>query len=792
MRRAALVAALCCIGVHRVDAQTTALDRRVSLHVRDVALRDALDRLALQASVRLSYSGDHLPLDRRVSANRDTARLGEVLTDLVRPFAVRPVAVGADHVVLAPIGTAAADSVRAIQVLDRVVVTGSVVAASERPLPVAIDVVSGRASERRDENTLSEILSGSVPGVWMWEQTPTNLLARYGSIRGASSFGLTFPKVYIDGIEVANPLLLTQVASEMIERIEVIRGPQGAALYGSDAISGVVNIVSRHEGTAPDGTHALLRSTIGSSATRYRTGSATIQDHALTIRGGTSLRSRGVTVGGATAGEYIPGAYSREFRVAADTRLIGARRSVIGNARFQAKSASAPANPLLAPYDTDDDPVSDPQTLQTYALGSTFTATPREQWTYSVTAGLDGYRLSNVATERGPVPSVADTALQAASGAATRATLRAAAVANAGTPDRVGATITLAAEQSTLWDRTAGAGPEASTSGSDELVRNVTSSTGLLAQATGSFRDVAFVTAGVRREMIYQLRSPVMGAVLPLLGVSVVKDLEGVSLKGRAAFGKGIRAPRSSMHLAASEPRNLRENLALMPEEQSGVEAGVDVRLGRLLGVHVTRFDQLVSGLVQLVPVPPPPGVSSGSSRSSWYQLQNIGEITNRGWETQASVALGSLQLSGAATLVDSRVRRVAMRYSGELRPGDRMLAVPARTISGTATWTRSRYGMSATVSRASDWINYDRLRIARALVSDSISADDLTGAALRGYWTPYPGTTRLRATVTRDFWRGLSGSVTGENLLGHQRGEPDTITIVPGRTISVGLRARF
>ena len=34
--------------------------------------------------------------------------------------------------------------------------------------------------------------------------------------------------------------------------MEVIRGPQGAALYGSDAISGVVNIVTRHEGA--DGT----------------------------------------------------------------------------------------------------------------------------------------------------------------------------------------------------------------------------------------------------------------------------------------------------------------------------------------------------------------------------------------------------------------------------------------------------------------------------------------------------------------------------------------------------------
>ena len=29
-----------------------------------------------------------------------------------------------------------------------------------------------------------------------------------------------------------------------MSRIEVIRGPQGAALYGADAISGVMNIVT--------------------------------------------------------------------------------------------------------------------------------------------------------------------------------------------------------------------------------------------------------------------------------------------------------------------------------------------------------------------------------------------------------------------------------------------------------------------------------------------------------------------------------------------------------------------
>src|SRR5439155_16239123 len=100
---------------------------------------------------------------------------------------------------------------------------------------------------------------------------PSNLIARYGSIRGASSFSVSYPKVYVDGIEVANPLLMTQFRPEAIDRVEVIRGPQGAALYGADAISGVINIVTRHDGLATDGEQFSLRSGVGLSGSNFAT-----------------------------------------------------------------------------------------------------------------------------------------------------------------------------------------------------------------------------------------------------------------------------------------------------------------------------------------------------------------------------------------------------------------------------------------------------------------------------------------------------------------------------------------
>jgi outer membrane receptor protein involved in Fe transport len=794
MRRAALILALS-LAATDVAAQSP-LDRRVTIHLKDVALRDALDRVAILAGVRLSYSGDHLPLDRRVSVDRDSTPVADVLGDVLRGFPVAPVATASDHIVLTPRFSAEPDTVsRSIAVLERVVVTGSVLGSSERPLPIALDVIAGRDIERRHEGSLSDVLSGSVPGVWLWEHTPTSMLARYGSIRGASSFGLSFPKIYIDGIEVANPLLLTQITPEVVERVEVIRGPQGAALYGSDAISGVINIVSRHEGVSPDGDRALLRSNMGFSGSRYATtAQVPVQEHVLAIRSGSSLRSVGLTLGGASSGQYIPQAYSRELRGSVDARVIGTTSRLTAHARVHGKDAGVPTNPLLSAFNDSLASDDDPQKLRLYSAGSTLTLVPNERWTYSLTGGFDGYSLANVSNDQSPIPSVADTALRNANGSATRGTFRASAVRSLVSASGVGATLTFGAERSDLWDRTDVVGPSGSSPGAPPIIQESGrgTSTGFLGQAVVSFRDAAYVTAGLRRERIGQTYGPAQFSTLPLLGVAVVKDFTNVAVKFRAGYGKGIRPSRSTLHLATRDPRRTMRNPNLAPEQQAGLEAGADIRIGRVVGIHVTRFDQLVSGLIQAVTVTAPTSSGPGG-KSSWYQLQNVGEISNKGWETQASFMKGPVSLSGAATFIDSRVQRLAFGYTGDLRVGDRMLAVPSRTLSGTASWSGRRgLQLSSTISRAYDWVNYDRLRIASRLIDAGATADDLTGSKLRMFWTTYPGAPRLRSSASVDLWRSISLNVTGENLLDYQRGEPDTITIVPGRTITVGLKARF
>lgn len=816
------------------------LDRAISLQARDVSLRDALDRLAASARIRLSYASELLPLDRRVCFSYRGVAIGEALGDLLSGSAIEPVATGGDLVVLAPSRSAApAQGVslvrRPTSVLDRIVVTGSAAGATERSNSVALDVLHGDDLARRGATTLAEALSGTVPGIWMWAQPPSRLSARYGSIRGASSFGVSYPKIYIDGVEVANPLVLTDINPEVVERVEVIRGPQGAALYGSDAISGVINILLRHDGIGPSGDRLQLRTSAGVSGSDFASHDVLAQEHALLLRSGTSTRSAGLGVNVSTFGEFVPGAYSRRGSANGDMRLIGARSSLTMSGRFFSERVGAPHGLSLAPaqpglqespslhtysgrrfgsqspLDSGPPPSAfdstAPQTVRHYTIGTTAAIMPDARWTHSAVIGLDGYRLANVAVDGGPIPTPADSALLAARGSADRASVRLSSVARFGTDDRRSGSLTFALDHSRLHEATAagemlvvqsgGAGPSGPGPGPGPQVEELRSSvtrttTGATSQADLSFRNRLFLTGGLRLERTSGFTARSQLSTLPLLGAAFVIANGRTTLKLRSAYGKGIRPARTTMRATGWtlwQPGSAQD---LAPEEQVGVEFGADLLFDRVGTLRLTRFDQQASGLIQPVATSDPRLDGPSHNRRFGYQLQNVGEIGNSGWELEGSFVFGRLALGSALSLVDSRVERTANGYSGDLRAGDRVLEVPKRTASLNATWLGGAWSTGFTLTRASDWINYDREALNQALLAPNYSMHDFVGATLRSFWRTYDGVTRLNATFQRDLARGLSLVISGDNLLGYQEGEPDNVTVLPGRTVIAGLRFKF
>jgi len=780
---------------------TAPLTRTISLRAREVSLREALDRVAAGAKLRLTYSAEALALDRRVCVAFDSVAVGDALAELLSDAPVRLVVAGADHVVLAPAVVEAPEGERPRVQLDRIVVTGSTAGAAERALPIALEVQDGRDLAHRSAGTVSSVLSAAVPGVWVWEQAPVSVLAQYGSVRGASSFGTSYPKVYLDGIQLANPLLLTRFQPDAIDRVEVIRGPQGAALYGADAISGVANIISRHD-AATAGTRARFTGGLGLAGTDYAANPALQQDYGLALQTGSSTRSAGLTVDAAGIGAYVPSVYAHQLAATGVGRVVGSNSIVTGTLRFFGMRAGTAPSPVLVSVlgSGGPGPLTGVESVAEYTAGVTARLLPSDRWQHSFVAGLDGYVLDGVPDDRSPLPSSASAALADARGAAARATFRASSVLKLGLGRPGTAALTFSAEQSVLRERAVidqmvpqGSHQPPGSAGSTSLVR-WRGNTGLTTQLNTALYDQLFLTGGTRLERDEGASGTGRYALLPMVGASWAGEHRTLSVKLRTAYGKGIRWPEIPARETLWEGlRPGSVGASLEPEKQSGIEAGLDLSVARTFTLQLTRFDQIASGLIQRVTLPGDTSAAPGpGSHRIAFQLQNVGEVTNRGWELSGALRRGPWSLSSAFTQVSSRVRRLAAGYTGDLQVGDRMLEVPARTLGLTAARTGSRWQASLTTYRAMSWVYYDRLAIAQAFAGSNHPPHEFVGASLRNFWKEYPGVTHLNGAFSFELRPRLSLTLTGSNLLNRQTGEPDNVTVLPGRTLSFGVKTQF
>ncbi|KAB8311016.1 catecholate siderophore receptor CirA [Rouxiella chamberiensis] len=137
---------------------------------------------------------------------------------------------------------------------DQMVVTASAIQQNLKDAPASISVITREDLQKKPVQNLKDVLK-DVPGVQITNESDN----RQGvSIRGLGS-GYTL--ILVDGKRVNsrnavfrhNDFDLSWIPAESIERIEVVRGPM-SSLYGSDALGGVVNIITRKVGTAWHGT----------------------------------------------------------------------------------------------------------------------------------------------------------------------------------------------------------------------------------------------------------------------------------------------------------------------------------------------------------------------------------------------------------------------------------------------------------------------------------------------------------------------------------------------------------
>ncbi len=158
------------------------------------------------------------------------------------------------------------DSVR----LDEVIVTGSRPAVDLRHMPMSVSVIDRQQIDRRYEASLLPLLTEEVPGLFITGRGMMGYGVSAGSagqmsIRGIGSSDAGSPTtdvmVLIDGHPQSMGLMghpLPDVYQSMLaERVEVVRGP-ASLLYGSNAMGGVINIITRRDEQDGVRNHARL------------------------------------------------------------------------------------------------------------------------------------------------------------------------------------------------------------------------------------------------------------------------------------------------------------------------------------------------------------------------------------------------------------------------------------------------------------------------------------------------------------------------------------------------------
>ena len=134
-----------------------------------------------------------------------------------------------------------ADSVAHDYTLSGVVVTGTQTPRLLKKLPIMTQVITQRDLQRINPRSAADALQMSIPGV-----NVTMHGAQYRvTIQGMSGDYILF---LVDGEKITSEgngvVDLNRIDMSTIERIEVIRG-SASALYGSNAIGGVVNFITR-------------------------------------------------------------------------------------------------------------------------------------------------------------------------------------------------------------------------------------------------------------------------------------------------------------------------------------------------------------------------------------------------------------------------------------------------------------------------------------------------------------------------------------------------------------------
>jgi len=639
---------------------------------------------------------------------------------------------------------------------EALVVTATQVDQPLSTVPDSTTIITSGDLQNRQKFGLSQALR-SVPGLVVQQSggpgSQTSLFTRGGE----SDFTL----VLVDGIRAnsfGGGVDLSQVPLENVDRIEVVRGPQ-SALYGADAIGGVVQIITRTGGapsvqaTLEAGSREMWRaagSTTGSHrGFRWQLGADRYEDE-----GFTGLASNGETVSNDDARTTQAATTLGWQHAGTGTDLQGTLRHVDTDRGTPGPFGSDPAGRFFG-VDRTSRNLTERTSGGLRWVQPWFGPSSRVRQRVELdTADFDLESLSDFPSE-----------------GETRRT-------HARTQTDIAATADLAFTGGLEWLGEQGAstfitgGPESEPL---PVERNVL---GIFGELRWAALDRLSLTAGVRTERIHRDSFPGDPAAftprpdfpaetIVSVNPKVAASWMAVGTPGagsawtrlHGAFGTGIRPP-DAFEIAFTD------NSGLVPERSRSAEVGVAQALaGGAVQLDATAFYNNYDDLIIAV------GQSfAGSSR---WRTDNISNARARGAELSAAWRPSAgFDLRVAYTLLDTEILAVdnASTAPPPYSVGDRLLRRPRHQGAIDAVWSRQRFGAFAQL----------------VMRGETLDAEPAFGPTGGLYENPGYATANLGAS-----FRVLRGVVVQGRLLNlfDEHYEEVLGYPAPGRTAYVGIR---
>ena len=593
--------------------------------------------------------------------------------------------------------------------LDEVVVAASFSERKKRAQASPITIISQDDLRRLPVRSIDEVLSGKVPGGY------ANLPSRPGqnnsafTIRGGTS-GSGRPvgdvKIYIDGIELlgfdmqSSPGISDFVDPDDIEKIEVVRGPMGSTLHGSNAQSGIIQIFTKKGSDRK-------KNKVKVKLARKVIEAPIINDNSNGYESSISMSGNGgenvsYNIGyNNTIDEEVMPSNGKKIE---QTKIHGSINARIGSAVIDVKTYHSWGQQgfisnlyHLLEYKEDRSWVNAPAHWDD-ALGidSTIGGTNYYKPGFSLnvkhSVTPDVYQslvIGNDSKRFIYKKSFPSSDLSYLTQNWNRYTLNYFWHFKNNISNDINIDLTVGTQR-TISNHVRFSGDLEEDKDQyyyedfDDvsIVDQSNNNSGYYSEMVLDYQDKLFLTLGERIEKNEFFGRDYGTHYSPRLGFSYIFNIANIILKSRGAWGRGgINPPKAMQALPSESDYNINlGNPDLRPERQSGYEIGGDIYFGDNFFIELTYFDQLF-----LDGVANDPSIDDPYTPKQEYRYINLGQIINRGWEVAAKTRLGSIDINANFSIIDSRwgkdsIRQNDPQYEGFFDEGVRRNDVPQST----------------------------------------------------------------------------------------------------------------